>query len=106
MQKSQMLGKYLAGLNYSPKTTSCLAGSNYSPKTTSEVINNNLSDNLVKSNYGKVLQTALYQQNFVDFLSSKRGGGGNFDPRTPPWCATATNSIANCEHHRRIIYQS
>ena len=54
MQKSWIIGKYLAG-------------SNYSLKTTSSVINNNLSDYLVKNKYGKVLQTALYQQNFVVF---------------------------------------
>ena len=46
------------------------------------VINNNLSDYLVKSKYGKVLQTVLYQQNYVVFLSSKRGGGA-FDSRNP-----------------------
>ena len=37
------------------------------------MINNNLSDYLVKTKYGKVLQTALCQQNHVVFLSSKRG---------------------------------
>ena len=54
MQKPQLLSKYLAG-------------SNYSPKTTSSVININLSDYLVKSKYGKVLQTALDKQNYVVF---------------------------------------
>ena len=48
MQKSQLLGKYLAG-------------SNYSPKITAYVINNNLRDYLKKGNYGKVLQTKLFQ---------------------------------------------
>ena len=62
MQKSQLLGKYLAGSNNDPKTTFYLAGSTYSPKT-SQVIDNNLGDYLVKSRYGKVLQTVLYQQN-------------------------------------------
>ena len=37
-----------------------LAGSNYSPKTTFQVVNNNLGDYFVKSKYGKVLQTVLY----------------------------------------------
>ena len=54
MQRSQLHGKYLAG-------------SNYSPKTTSSVIKNNLSVYLMKSKYSKVLQTALYQQNYVVF---------------------------------------
>ena len=80
MQKFQLLGKYGAGSNYSPKTTSYLAGSTYSPKTTSEKINNTLSDYLVKSKYGKVLQTVLYQQ-ICCFLSSKRG---EFRPLKPP----------------------
>ena len=53
MQKSQLLGKYRAGSNYSPKTTSYLAESNYNQN------HNNLSDYLVKSKYGKVVQTAL-----------------------------------------------
>ena len=50
------------------------------------MINNNLSDYLAKDKYGKVLQAALYEQNYVVFLSSKREGG--FDPRNPPGCAT------------------
>ena len=54
MQKSELLGK-------------CLAGSNYGPKTRSKWINNNESDYLVQSKYTKVLQTALYQQNYVAF---------------------------------------
>ena len=79
MQKSQFLGKYLAESNYSPKTTSYLVGSNYSPNTTSKVINNNLSNYLVKSKYGKVLQTALSQQNYVEFEFQK----GGFRPLKP-----------------------
>ena len=63
MQKSQLLGKYLAE-------------SNHSPKTTFYGINNNLRDYLVKSNHSKVLQTALYQQNYVGFWFQK----GSFDP--------------------------
>ena len=78
MQKSQL--DQITSL----KTTSYLAGSNYRPKTTSYVINNNLSDCLVKSKYGKVLQTALYQQSYVVFLFSKRG----VDPRYLPRCTT------------------
>ena len=54
MQKSRLVGKYLTG-------------SNYSPKTTSYVINNKLSDYLEKSKHSTVLQTALYQQNYVTF---------------------------------------
>ena len=50
MQKSQLFGKYLAG-------------SNYSPKTTFPVFNNYMRDSLVKSKCSKLLQTALYQQN-------------------------------------------
>ena len=46
------------------------------------MINKKLRDYLVKSKYGKVLQTVLYQQNYVVFLCFKRGG--SFDPRTPP----------------------
>ena len=44
------------------------------------MINNNLSDYLVTSKYSKVLATALYQQNYVIFLSSKREG---FRPPKP-----------------------
>ena len=39
------------------------------------MINNNLSDYLVKSKYGKVLQTALYQQNYVVLFEFEKGGG-------------------------------
>ena len=53
MQKSQLLGKYSAGSTYGP--------------TTSYVINNNLSDYLGNCKYSKVLQTTLYQQNYVAF---------------------------------------
>ena len=73
MQKSQLLGKYSILQDQITALKQHLAGPNYSPKTTSSVINNNLSDYLVKSKYGKVLPTALYQQNYVVFLSSKRG---------------------------------
>ena len=38
----------------------------------------------MKSKYGKVLQTALYQQNYGIFLVPK----GEFDPRNPPGRAT------------------
>ena len=76
MQKPQLLGKYRAGSNYSPKTTSYLAGSNYNQK------HNNLSDCLVKSKYGKVVQTALYQQNYVVFEFQT---GGISTPETSPW---------------------
>ena len=44
------------------------------------MINNNLSDYLVQSKYSEVLQTALYQQNYVAFCVPK----GGFDPQ-PPW---------------------
>ena len=47
------------------------------------MINNNLSDYLVKSKYGKVLQTALYQQNYVSFEFQTGGGGST--PATPLW---------------------
>ena len=73
MQKPQLLGKYLAGSKYSPKTTSWVI--------------NNLSDYLVKSKYGKVLQTALYNKIRL-FLSSK--GGRGFDPQNPPLPGCAT----------------
>ena len=53
MQKSQLLGKYSAGSTYRP--------------TTSYVINNNLSDYLGNCKYSKMLQTTLYQQNYVAF---------------------------------------
>ena len=43
------------------------------------MINNTLSDCLVKSKYGKVLQTALYQQNYVAFKFQKE-----VRPSTPP----------------------
>ena len=54
MQKFRLLGTYRAG-------------SNYDPKTTTSVINNNLSDYLEKGKYNKVLQTALYKQNYGVF---------------------------------------
>ena len=54
MQKSQLQGKYCTG-------------SNYGLKTASQVIISNLSDYLVKSKYSKVLQSTLYQQNYVTF---------------------------------------
>ena len=54
MQKFQLIGTYCAG-------------SNCDPKTTTSVINNNLSDYLEKGKYSKVLQTALYKQNYVVF---------------------------------------
>ena len=73
----------LKGSNYSPKATSYLAGSNYIPKTTYLEINNNLRDYLVKSKYGKMLQTALDQQIYVVFWVPK---GGVSTPKTPP-CA-------------------
>ena len=47
MQVFQLVGKYRAG-------------SNYDPKTTSQVINNNLSDYLVNCKDSKALETALY----------------------------------------------
>ena len=53
MQKSQLLGKYLAE-------------SNYGSKITCKFINN-LGDYLVKGKFSKVLQTALYQQNYSAF---------------------------------------
>ena len=43
MLKSQLLGKCLAGSNYSPKTLFYLAGSNYSPKTTFYLAGSNYS---------------------------------------------------------------
>ena len=49
------------------------------------MINNNLSDYLVKSKHGKVLQTALNQQNYVVFLVQK---GGGLTPQKPPGCTT------------------
>ena len=50
------------------------------------MINNNLSDYLVKSKYGKVLQTALYQQNYVVLFEFEKGGVQ--PPNPPPGCAT------------------
>ena len=73
MQNSQLLGKYVVGSKYCPKTTSYFPGSNYCLKTTSQVIDNNLSDYLTKSKYGIVLQTALYQQNCFFFKFQKGG---------------------------------
>ena len=49
------------------------------------MINNNLGNYLVKSKYGKVLQTALYQQNYV--FSVLNGRVSTLE--TPPGCATA-----------------
>ena len=66
MQKSLLLGKHLAR-------------SNYSPKTTSQVINNNLSDYLVKSKYGKVLQTVYINKTML-FFEFQRGG---LNPKPP-----------------------
>ena len=62
------------------------------------MINNNLSDYLVKSKYGKVLQTVLYHQNRLFFEFQK----GGFDPRTPPWvlhcfCVSSPLNVS-CDH--------
>ena len=80
MQKSQLLGK-------------CGAGSNYGPRTTSYVINYCLMDYVVKSKYSKVLQTALYQQNYVVFLVPK---GRGFDPRAPLGVLPVTCIVQLC----------
>ena len=48
-------------------------------------MNNNFTDFLVKSKYGNVLQTVLYQENNVFFEFQK----GASTPETPlPGCAT------------------
>ena len=108
MQKSQLLGKYRPGSTYSPKTTSYLAGSSYSPKTTSYLAesnynqnHNNLSDYLVKSKYGKVVQTALYQQNYVVFEFQT---GGISTPETSLLDAPlAQNFVPRCSTMTRVI---
>ena len=85
MQKSQLLGKYVMD-----------------QITALKVINNNLNDYLVKSKCGKVLQTALYQQNYVVFLSSKRGVGVR--PRNlPPGCATGNKGLT---HKSEVTFET
>ena len=46
------------------------------------MINNNVNDYPVKSKYSRVVETALYQQNYVVFWILK---GGVLTPKTPPW---------------------
>ena len=81
MQKFQLVGKHWTGSNYDPKTAS--------------MINNNLSDHLVISKYSKVLQTVLYQQNYVVEFQSR-----GFQPRKPPLLGAVRNILTrptSCE---------
>ena len=91
MHKSQLLGKHSAE-------------SNYGPKTTSSVINNNLNDYFVKSNNSKVLQTALYQQNYVAFRIPKEEEGG-FRPPNLPGCATGSNHSIKLFFFLSLIFE-